>query len=188
MVATVAVRGYAEARVEEVLDRASVTRQQFEEHFADKERCFLTAFDKLGADVLEVVARSYHVDAPWPERVRQGLRAFLAVLTTNPEPARVAMVESASAGSAIWPHYRAALRSFVPFFEDGRRLAANPERLSEQTANAVVGGIAAVVQDRVRRGQIERLGTLLPELAYFALTPYLGPPAAEIAAGIPLSA
>jgi AcrR family transcriptional regulator len=188
MVATVAERGYERTRIEDVAARAAVTAELFWEYFVDKDACLLAALDEVVGEVARAVARSYDRAGPWPERVLHGLRVFLAALADNPAQARVAMVESVAAGSLALERYRAAFRGFIPFFEDGREHASHPERLSEQTAAAIVGGIASVVQDRVRRGETAELRDLLPSLAYFALAPYLGRSAAAAASGLPLPA
>jgi AcrR family transcriptional regulator len=188
MVATVAERGYERTRVEDVAARAAVRAELFREHFRDKDACLLAALDEVVGEVVGAVARGYDRAAPWPERVLHGLRVFLAALADNPTQTRVAMVESLAAGSAALERYRAAFRGFIPFFEDGREVATHPERLSDQTAAAIVGGIASVVQDRVRRGETADLRDLLPSLAYFALVPYLGRSGAAAASGLPLPA
>ena len=41
--------GYREANVQDVIERAGVSRPTFYEHFANKEDCFLAAFDATAA-------------------------------------------------------------------------------------------------------------------------------------------
>ncbi len=41
--------GYRETNVQDVIDRAGVSRPTFYEHFANKEDCFLAAFDTSAA-------------------------------------------------------------------------------------------------------------------------------------------
>ena len=45
MVEVVAERGYPETRVVDIIERAGVSRKTFYELFADKEECFLAAYD-----------------------------------------------------------------------------------------------------------------------------------------------
>ena len=45
MLRAAAELGYREANVQDVIERAGVSRPTFYEHFANKEDCFLAAFD-----------------------------------------------------------------------------------------------------------------------------------------------
>jgi len=47
----VAEKGYARTAVADVIERAGVSRETFYEHFADKEECFLAAYE-LASDTL----------------------------------------------------------------------------------------------------------------------------------------
>jgi hypothetical protein len=48
------------------------------------------------------------------------------------------------------------------------------EDLPDLTEHALVGGIAALIADRVARGRADELPAMAPEAIQFALTPYLG--------------
>ncbi len=184
LIATVAYRGYDRTTIERVLQTADVPGVVFDEHFHDKEDCFIQALDamveRLHASVLEQFDRT----APWPERVRKGLKALLAALASDPEAARVGMVECLSAGPGAGERYRLTLSAFVPLLEEGRRHAAYPEHLPPQTSEAVVGGIASILHRRVLEERTPELPSLLGDLVYFALVPYMGHHRAMTAAGI----
>jgi len=183
MIETVAHRGYDRTTLDRVLSVAKVPAPVFDEHFEDKQDCFLQAIDELVGQLERTVLERMHRSAPWPERIRLGLEALLAALAENPDGARVAMVECLSAGEAAVARLRSAVASFVPILEEGRALASSTEHLPPQISTAVVGGIASIVHRRVLEGDTDELPTLLPDLLYFALMPYLGHPRALIAAG-----
>jgi AcrR family transcriptional regulator len=184
LIATVAYRGYDRTTVERVLQTADVPGAVFDEHFHDKEDCFLQALDAMVARLHASVLEQYDRTAPWPDRVRRGLRALLAALASDPEAARVGMVECLSAGPAANERYRQTLAAFVPLLEEGRRHAAYPEHLPPQTSEAVVGGIASILHRRVLEERTPELSKLLGDLVYFALVPYMGHHRAMTAAGI----
>jgi AcrR family transcriptional regulator len=183
MIETVAHRGYDRTTLDRVLVVAKVPAPVFDEHFEDKEECFLQAIDELIGRLEYMVLERLHQPAPWPERIGLGLETLLEALAENPDGARVAMVECLSAGEAGIARLRSSLASFVPILEEGRALAACTEHLPPQTSAAVVGGIASIVHRRVLEGNTAELPTLLPDLLYFALMPYLGHRRALIAAG-----
>jgi AcrR family transcriptional regulator len=188
LIATVAHRGYDRTTLERVLHVADVPAPVFDEHFENKQDCFLQAIDelisRLECTLLERISRS----APWPERVRLGLQTLLRALARDPDAARVALVESLSAGEPAIEALRSALAAFVPILDEGLGLAPSIEHLPPQTSEAIVGGIAAIVHRRVLEGHTAELPALLPDLLYFALMPYLGHHHALAAAGLSVAA
>jgi|GEM_PF-698560 len=188
MIETVAQRGYDRTTLDRVLLVAKVPAPVFDEHFEHKEECFLQAIDELVGRLEYIVLERLHQPAPWPERIRLGLETLLEALAENPDGARVVMVECLSAGEAAVARLRSTLASFVPILEEGRALAtdrrsSSTEHLPPEISAAVVGGIASIVHRRVLERNTDELPTLLPDLLYFVLMPYLGHRRALIAAG-----
>jgi AcrR family transcriptional regulator len=182
MIATASYRGYDRTTVERVLQTADVPAALFDEHFANKEDCFLQALDALIARtesrVLEATARA----VPWPERVRSGLMALLSALAEDPDGARVVLVECLSAGPAASERHFALMRTFPPLLEEGRFHCADPDHLPPCTSEAMAGGIASILHHRALADRTGELPRLCGELAYFALLPYLGHHRAIVAA------
>jgi AcrR family transcriptional regulator len=174
LVSTVAYRGYDRTTVERVLQTADVAGAVFEEHFENKEDCFLLALDELIERVrVRMIDHAGRAEA-WPERVRLGLAALLSALVENPEAARVWMVESLSAGAAAGERHRAALGALTALLEEGRPHAAYPEQLPPHISEALVGGIGSILHRRVLEERTTELPGLLADLTYFALVPFLG--------------
>jgi AcrR family transcriptional regulator len=173
MVNTVTERGYPGTDVDEVIERAGVSRPVFSRLFSSKEECFVETISDAVRHLESAVAAALPNEATWPERVRLGLRAFVGALVTDPARTRLAMVESGRAGPAAALEVRRAYQRFVPYFDEGREHAAHD--LPAPTSDAVVGGIALTVQHQVADGNIPGLWNVLPDLVYFALVPYLGP-------------
>jgi AcrR family transcriptional regulator len=178
LVATVARRGYDRTTLERVLHVAKVPAPVFDEHFENKQDCFLQAIDELIDQVERRVLGQIAVAAPWSERIRLGLQTLLCALASHPDGARVVMVESLSAGDAAVERLHSAFATFVPVLEEGLaqsdRSSAGAEHLPPQISESVVGGVAAIVHRRVLEGHTAELPELLPDLLYFALMPYLG--------------
>ena len=194
LIETVARRGYERTTIDRVLALAEVPAAVFEEYFEDKQDCLLQALDELVEEFERAVLERLHSPAPWPERIRVGLETLLAALARDPDYARVALVECLSAGEPALARLRAALGACVPILEHGRAYAASAEQgearatsaeqLPQQTSEAVVGGIASIVHRHVLEERTAELPTLLGDLLYFALMPYLGHRRALIAAGL----
>jgi AcrR family transcriptional regulator len=174
MVATVSHRGYERTTVEGVLQTAGVPAALFDEHFENKEDCFLQALDGLIARAESRVLEAVRGAAPWPERVRSGLTALVGVLAEDPDGARVVLVECLSASSAARERHFALMRIFPPLLEEGRSHCTELERLPACLSEAMVGGIASILHHRALAGRTGELPRLCGELTYFALLPYLG--------------
>ena len=185
LVQTVALRGYDRTTIDRVLHVAEVPAPVFDEHFEDKQDCLLAALDELIGRLQCTVSERIDGSTSWSERVRLGLQTLLAALACHPDGARVALVECLSAGEPAVARVRSAVASFVPILDEGRGSpeAVNTDHLPPQTAEAVVGGIAAILHRRALEGHTAELPALLPDLLYFALMPYLGHRRALAAAG-----
>src|SRR3954466_14217089 len=54
----VAERGYSGATIDDVVRRAGVSKQTFYDHFADKQDCFLAAYEAASEELLERVGEA----------------------------------------------------------------------------------------------------------------------------------
>ncbi|HEY3865869.1 MAG TPA: TetR/AcrR family transcriptional regulator [Solirubrobacteraceae bacterium] len=193
MIETVAQRGYDRTTIERVLHVAQIPAPVFDEHFEDKQDCFLHALDKLIGRLEQILLARVRWSAPWPERIQMGLRALLVELAEHPDSARVAMVECLSTGEAALARLRSALARLVAILDEGRAYAAERgspgiEYLPPQISTAVVGGIAAIVHRQVLEDRTAELPLMLGDLLYFALLPYLGHDGALSASGLEAAA
>ena len=94
----VAERGYAGATIDDVVRRAGVSKKTFYDHFADKQDCFLAAYEAASEELLERVREAHASEDDWLERTRAGIRAYLRWLAADPALARVFLIEVAAAG------------------------------------------------------------------------------------------
>src|SRR5215212_8952564 len=94
----VAERGYAAATIDDVVRRAGVSKKTLYDHFADKEDCFLAAYETASEELFERVREAHAGHDDWVERTRAGILAYLRWLAADPALARVYLVEVAAAG------------------------------------------------------------------------------------------
>lgn len=176
--------GYHGLTVAAILGRAGVSRKTFYEHFADREACFLAAYDEVVERLDRRVAEAFATGETWPDRLRSGLAAFLGFLAAEPALARMCIVEVLAAGPGALRRRDAAMRRFQACFEPGREAARGgpPPRL---VGEAAVGAIHEVVYARVLRDRTEELPGLLDDLTEVVLAPFLGDEAAHPRAPLP---
>lgn len=172
LVTSIGERGYQETRVADLIARSGVSRKTFYEHFADKEECFLAAYDACVAELMSAVTIAYEQEEEWIDAIRAALRAFLGFLAEHPDLTRLCIVDVHAVGERAITRRDAAIRGFYYFLDAGR--ADAPRALPGLTAEAVTGGMYEIVYSRVVRGTTEELPRLLPELMYWTVMPFLG--------------
>lgn len=166
-----AEQGYEATKISDIVRRAGVARKTLYDNFQGKEEVFLAAFDAARDEVLRRVEEgSTGVDGDWQDRVEGGLAAFLGYVAEQPTLARMCMIEALSATPATTKRYEDTLEAFV---EMTRQALPRDERLPETIAETLVGGVAWIVYQQIRRGEAERAEDLLPELTEFMTAPYL---------------
>jgi AcrR family transcriptional regulator len=173
--------GYREFSVQDVLDRAGVSRPTFYEHFANKEDSFLAALDDAALRLrtrLDAVSSENTVS--WREVLRLELEELLLFITEEPDAAitlvidaRAACPEALERRDELLDHFAACIDRQV---RDSLPELPPPSAVS---AAGIVGGIEAVLYSRLQRGDCDDLKSLLPSLMYFAVLPYEGHEAAN---------
>lgn len=170
MVEVVAERGYAGTTVGEVLKRAHISRQTFYEHFANKEDCFLAAFDQAADLLMARMAAALGPETdPVVERLDRVFESYLSGLAATPELARALLVEVYSAGRAGVARRAAVQERFAVTIADavtvGQRWRGG---LSPHfIGRAVIGAVSALVTARLEAGEAATLVELRGELVEF---------------------
>ena len=113
MAEAVAEKGYAATTISDVVRHAKVSRRTFYEHFADREACFLAAYDGAASLILDMVARAAKPQLPWEERLLAGIDAYLGGMVQEPALTRVFLVEILGAGQRALAHRRAVHERFA---------------------------------------------------------------------------
>jgi AcrR family transcriptional regulator len=181
MARTVAVKGYA-VPLTDVCAAAGVSTRAFYEHFTDKEECFMATYERGVGLLQSSVDASYEGPEPWPQRIRRGLEVLLHLLAAEPAFAYLAIVEMLAAGPRARERSRQLLDDFLRFFADPPREPDQP-RVPRAAIEAVVAGVFGLLFNYVSARRSDELPALLPEITYFVLAPFIGPPAAAEVAG-----
>lgn len=101
-------KGYADATIADVVARAQVSRRTFYEHFADKQACFLAAYEAAMDLLLEQLADA--AAAPglsWSQRVEAGVRVYLQQLADEPALSRMILIDVLALGPEALARRRA---------------------------------------------------------------------------------
>jgi len=168
MAQVVAEKGYAATTVADVVERAGVSRRTFYEQFADKEACFLAAYDAGLAAVLGRIREAAETGLPardWRARARAGVEAFLQLLAAEPAFARALQVEILTAGPAALERRAGMLTMFSGVwrnvYEQARADDPGLAPLPDEVFPILTAGLEEVVRNCIRT----RGTDALPELA-----------------------
>lgn len=164
-------KGYHDASVDEIVDKAGASKGSIYFHFPNKQRLFLALVDKF-ADVLERrVAEAIAPEAAGIRRVRAALVAVLTTFGRYRAPAKLLLVQAVGLGSAFeekrWEvHQRFALL-IQHYLEQAIEVGDIAPVDTELVAHAWMGAINEVVIRWVYTGSPHPdriLDTLLPLL------------------------
>jgi AcrR family transcriptional regulator len=171
----VAEHGYNAVTITHITKAAAVSRRVFYENFEGKEECFLAAFDVVVGHLRDLVAEAVEAAPDWPHRAIAAAREVLAFLATEPDLARLCLVESQSAGPLVAQRFHDAVRELVPPLERGRGERDAERPLPPNTEDSTIGALVSLAGRKVAAGEAKRLEELLPDFTEFILSPYLGP-------------
>jgi AcrR family transcriptional regulator len=164
--------GYDATKIGDIVGRAGVARKTLYDNFEGKEEVFLAAFDAAVDEAMRRIEEDCaKVEGGWEERVQAGLAAFLRYVAEEPALARMCMIEALSATPAASERYDAAMQRFV---ELTKQNVPHDDQLPETIEETIVGGVAWIVYQQIRRDETEKAEDLLPELSEFMLAPFLG--------------
>ncbi len=145
--------GAPAATIEAIVKRAGVSSVTFYEHFRSKDECFVAAFERA----VEELRTAVPAQAAGPEEV---LAALLEAIDAEPARARLCFVEAQKGGPLLRAHYEEALDAIAA-------------ELSDSLGQAIVGGLAWLVRERLELGGGEGVQGLLPRMTEIVLDPYL---------------
>lgn len=167
-----AEQGYEATKIADIVRRAAVARKTLYDNFDGKEDLFLSAIDSTLTEMrLAVEGACADTESSSEAAIIAGLEALLEYIAEHPAASRMCMLEAISATPSSARLYDAAVKEFVELL---RARAPEGLDLPQTIEESLVGGVAWIVQQQVRRGEAESAGDLLSELSQFVLSPYSG--------------
>ncbi|MGI8330889.1 TetR/AcrR family transcriptional regulator [Actinomadura scrupuli] len=163
-----AEHGYSRTTIAQVTEAAGVPEQAFYAHFGDLEDCFLAAYDH-GAGILLARMHAARLAQPgWRDALRAGLRVLFEAMAAEPAFARIAVIETGSAGPRVRRARLSTMANFRGFFS-GPDMPPIPGTVRD----ALIGGIYTTIYSYVESDRTAELPELLPAMSFFALLPFV---------------
>jgi AcrR family transcriptional regulator len=186
-IAVAGSEGYTGMTVSAVIAHASVSRKTFYELFADREDCFMAAYDLVAQRALGGMRAAFDVEAPWPEQLRAAFEWALSALAEHPHEARIAFLEVLAAGPRALARRDRALNELAALLTPGFEASPAGAAVPASMPDAIAGAMFELIGSRLRNGDAGQLPELLPDLLFCALAPFLGPVAAAEALAPPVA-
>lgn len=155
-----AARGFAGASVEQIVERAGMSRKTFYEHFTDLKDVLLKLHDRSASLAFRFVEAASRSESEPIEQLRAGVRAFLGIVAEYADLSRVVFREVRAAGPQHEVHRDVVLGRYVALISERLteayargEIARRPDEL---TVYALVAGLESVAMRYVSRHEESR--------------------------------
>ncbi|MGE5335830.1 MAG: TetR/AcrR family transcriptional regulator [Nitrososphaerota archaeon] len=163
--------GYEAAKIADIVRYAAVARKTLYDNFDGKEDLFLSALTNTQTEMVTAVEGACEEADSREEGIAAGIAALLDYIAEHPAASKMLIVEAISATSSSARLYDATLKQFVDLLRESFSPGLDlPDTIEE----SLVGGVAWILQQQIRRGEAEKAPQLLSELSQFVLSPYVG--------------
>jgi AcrR family transcriptional regulator len=171
--------GAANVSVADIVSRCGVSRRTFYETFADRDDCFLAAFEDAIAQASTRVLAATEPQGAWIAKLRAGIVAFLRFLDQEPKLGRLLVCDSLTSGPSVLARRTEITTRLANFLNEGARESKFAGGTSPLYAEGSVGGVLAILHDLLVSDTREPNVKLAPTLTAMVVMPYLGPAAAR---------
>jgi AcrR family transcriptional regulator len=178
-------RGYEVTTVAMVLERAGVSRDEFDRHFVSKEDACIKAYDKIATGFQCRVYAAYESGPSWRESLRAAAYEAARFFRDLPKEGRFGAYELMRASDLAQTRREENLNLYASLIDAGRQELGDPNSLSRSTAEAAMGSILGVIINRDAGLGFADAESFVPQLMYIAVRPYLGLEAAREELTIP---
>jgi AcrR family transcriptional regulator len=168
-------RGYSAMTVASIVAEAGLNREAFYAHFRNKQDAFL-ATQLLGLEEsAAATASAFFAGETWADRAWNGLEALLAYAGGQPDLVFVNLIETYAGGTAAIRRAFDNRMAFTLFLEDGYRQRPQAAVLPRLCSEAIGGAVFELMRRQVTVGRSPQMLELLPEAAFVAVAPFIGP-------------
>jgi AcrR family transcriptional regulator len=171
VVEVVAERGCAGASLGLVISRAKVSRRTFYELFAGLEDGLVAVMDKTLGQVSELSSQALEGDGSWQDGVRAALASVLTFFDSEPQLARVCIVEALAGGPVVLEHRERIVRAFRQLVVT--RIESEVSHVSPLAAESVMASVMGVIHARLIAPERQPLIALLGPMMGTIVTPFV---------------
>ena len=173
----VAAKGYNAASVRDICAEAHISAKTFNEHFSSKQEVVLTAVEAALDQVMGYCQEAFQAAPTWPDGIWDTLETGAEWARSEPAFVKATTVELLTIGPDARELLRSLMDAFALFLQPGYLLLeSSAARTLDETISVRV---FELLYTHLSHNPPETLSMLIPEVARTALTPFIGPQAAE---------
>lgn len=161
-----AEKAFAATTIGDIVKHAGISRGTFYKHFENKRECFDAAIEYFLAELGAATVDAYFGADSKINAIKDSIAILLVRLVAKPEYGHLLLVEAPAVDPMIVQRYRRLVIDALQKDWQPRGGGADPE--------IAFGRAKVLVAEHLMGGEINQLPTLLPELVYIALLPYVG--------------
>lgn len=165
MAHAVALKGYADTTIADIVREAGVSRRTFYEHFRSRAECLIALYEAASHNALKVLEESIDARGAWQAQLESAIRAFLGHLAQNPVLLRTLFLEMPGLGEAGLAARRRVHQDMARFIMSVINPRQEARLLDTDMAVAAVGGINEWILQAIERSETAQLADLAPRSA-----------------------
>jgi AcrR family transcriptional regulator len=165
--------GYANLTDPQIAQFAGICTEAFHKQFANKEQCFLAVLDEFVQEALESVKPSMESAGSWPEAVYAAMAAFVDYLVAHQALLRIAFINLFEVGPGMIGRMTRSVEGFTKLLTE-TETGPEPQRGPAVALEAVTGAVWGIIGTYVANDRLSRLPSLVDQLAFTVLAPYVG--------------
>ncbi|HET8862845.1 MAG TPA: helix-turn-helix domain-containing protein [Solirubrobacterales bacterium] len=174
MLLTAGERGYANATVKEVAERARITEDRFHRRFGSREACFARAYEEAAERLAAELLEACREEASWRDGFRAGLAELLRFVAEQPLLARALLIEVRAARGDAWAAHQRQVERLTTVLDSARHEPGARPRANPMTAGFVAGAIEESLSIELAAGRAAGVQLLLDDLTRLAFLQLFG--------------
>ena len=165
MAHSVAVNGYADTTVADIVREAGVSKRTFYECFATKADCLIALYEAASRNALKMLGEAIDPAHEWQTQIERALAAYLGCMMQNPVLMRTLFIEILGLGAQGLAARRRVNLEIAGFMlgviNGGQGSARREPPLSAGLAMAIVGGINELILEYIEQDKVANLHELV---------------------------
>ncbi len=160
MARAVALVGWADCTIADIVREAGVSKRTFYEHFQTKNDCLVALYESASRNALRHLESALDPHRHWQDQVEGAMTAYLGVLAENPIMLRALFIDILGLGAQGLAARRRVNQAVAAFLLGVVNPQRNESVLSPSMAMAVVGGINELVLQLIEQDRIHEIHTI----------------------------
>ncbi len=174
MLLTVGALGYEKATVQEVAERAGISRDQFHRRLGSKDECFEQAYEAAAEQLCEQLLEAGRKASTWRLGFRAALAELLRTVAEQPILAKALLLEVRAARGRAWAVHQQLVERLIAAVDTARNTPEALPSISPMTAGFMVGAIEESIGLEIGAGRAATVERLLPDLSHLVALNYFG--------------